>query len=335
MFSSFPRAKIANDMTLGASPDQLRLFTPEIFWHGREEGKRFVPGSIQGVDVSASGLIATAGNDSKVRLWRLGEAPPAEAAEAPAVVLYQELDAVNAVRFSPDGATLASAADDNLIILWRDTGTRQQASFGSSAPQGEGTWKQHCVLRGHIDDGCVDGSCIVWGVSAAGAAGKGVRPMQQQLRDHEHYVQGVCWDPRGELVASVSCDRSARVYKAQPAAGKGAAPSFTFTCAYSIQKTNLIVYDSQQRTPLLVASGMHYAALTDLAWLPAGRGLIVSSADGFCSILLLAPGALGEPLPEEELPSCMRPPAAPVEAHSDGLQVKKKPKRVVPIETSV
>ena len=37
------------------------------------------------------------------------------------------------------GATLASAADDNLIILWRDTGTRQQASFGSSAPQGEGT----------------------------------------------------------------------------------------------------------------------------------------------------------------------------------------------------
>ena len=172
-------------MTLGASPDQLRLFTPEIFWHGREEGKRFVPGSIQGVDVSASGLIATAGNDSKVRLWRLGEAPPAEAAEAPAVVLYQELDvhekarraaprpatpafattpcchrrhrrrpgqAVNAVRFSPDGATLASAADDNLIILWRDTGTRQQASFGSSAPQGDGTWKQHCVLRGHIDD---------------------------------------------------------------------------------------------------------------------------------------------------------------------------------------
>lgn len=101
-------AKIANDMTLGASPDQLRLFTPEIFWHGREEGKRFVPGSIQGVDVSASGLIATAGNDSKVRLWRLGEAPPAEAAEAPAVVLYQELDVhEKARRAAPRPATPA------------------------------------------------------------------------------------------------------------------------------------------------------------------------------------------------------------------------------------
>ena len=74
----------------------------------------------------------------------------------------------------------------------------------------------------------------MWGVSAAGAAGKGVRPMQQQLRDHEHYVQGVCWDPRGELVASVSCDRSASHTYTRPWRGRRSTHAPSYTCTAGI-----------------------------------------------------------------------------------------------------
>lgn len=55
------------------------------------------------------------------------------------------------MRFSPDGETLASASDDTSIILWKDKGVRS-SSFGSSAPQGDGTWGPLGVLRGHCAD---------------------------------------------------------------------------------------------------------------------------------------------------------------------------------------
>ena len=335
----------------------------------------------------------------------------------------------------------------------------------------------HCLVQGLISGG-VDGSCIVWNVS------KG--RVQQTIRDHEHYVQGVAWDPRGELVVSVSCDRSARIYSNHSRKGgprdftctsaisktrytgldpadilemanigenvgdvpstdlKIRAPRATDHPANSTEKTvpclshemprakdrdvrlflddavpsffrrpawspdgsflllpcgqhvdnangqltpatlvfaradlstpcaflpgptkavvavrccpmlfelrppcttstgepsngtrhdaplanttpahswlplsyriiwavatldSIILYDSQHSTPLLLASSLHYAALTDLAWLPDARGLVVSSADGYCTILKLDEEQLGSPLAPETLPQCMK-----------------------------
>jgi chromatin assembly factor 1 subunit B len=341
--------------------------------------------------------------------------------------------------------------------------------------------------------GGVDGSCIVWNIAKA--------RVQQTMRDHEHYVQGVAWDPRGEFVVSVSCDRSARIYSnrtrkgaprdfactaaisktrcsspdsstmraladagaaisggtpaadasgvgaetsgsenpavetaaaaapGSPAAGAetplllpideakrakerevrlfldDAVPSFFRRPAWSpdgsflllpcgqytdtphgrpapatlvLARSDLsspcaflpgpakpvvavrccpvmfelrppaaseeraaapdvpgapageapagswlplgyrvvwavatldaiLVYDSQQPSPLLLATSLHYAALTDVAWLPGGQGLITSSSDGYCTILMLEEGHLGTPLPPEKLPACMQP----------------------------
>jgi chromatin assembly factor 1 subunit B len=69
----------------------------------------------------------------------------------------------------------------------------------------------------------------------------------------------------------------------------------------------ILVYDSQNSAPLILATSLHYAALTDVAWLPSGRGLITSSSDGYCTILMLEEGQLGTPLPSEKLPACMQP----------------------------
>ena len=45
--------------------DNLELLLPQIVWHDNR-------GAIQSVDTSAKlGLIATAGNDNEVRMWRL------------------------------------------------------------------------------------------------------------------------------------------------------------------------------------------------------------------------------------------------------------------------
>eukprot|EP00965_Chrysotila_dentata_P109599 3622554-Pleurochrysis_carterae.AAC.1 len=41
---------------------------------------------------------------------------------------------------------------------------------------------------------------------------------------------------------------------------------------------------------------MHLAAISDLAWLPSGNGIVVASTDGYCSLIAFEPGALGNHL---------------------------------------
>ncbi|KAJ5574375.1 Chromatin assembly factor 1 subunit B [Penicillium hispanicum] len=56
----------------------------------------------------------------------------------------------------------------------------------------------------------------------------------------------------------------------------------------------VLVYDTQQQTPLCVVSNLHFATFTDLTWSNDGLTLIMSSSDGFCSTLAFAPGELGQ-----------------------------------------
>lgn len=70
------------------------------------------------------------------------------------------------------------------------------------------------TLRGHLEDvldiswslssahlvsGSVDNKLILWDV----ARGK----YSSILTDHKGFVQGVAWDPKGQLIASASTDR--------------------------------------------------------------------------------------------------------------------------------
>lgn len=58
-------------------------------------------------------------------------------------------------------------------------------------------------------------------------------------------------------------------------------------------KSSVYLYDTQQRTPFALISNIHYARLTDLTWSPDGKILIVSSTDGFCSIITFGDDELG------------------------------------------
>ncbi|KAG0317625.1 hypothetical protein BGZ99_006196 [Dissophora globulifera] len=56
---------------------------------------------------------------------------------------------------------------------------------------------------------------------------------------------------------------------------------------------SILIYDTQQSTALALVSHLHYATFTDMAWSSDGCNLILTSSDGFCSIISFEEGELG------------------------------------------
>jgi len=69
-----------------------------------------------------------------------------------------------------------------------------------------------------------------------------------------------------------------------------------------ITSESVIIYESNNMTPVAVISHVHYASLTDVVWSPDGTFLIVSSLDGYCSFIDIEE-LLNSPFPLEDVPS--------------------------------
>eukprot|EP00158_Paraphelidium_tribonemae_P002917 Partr_v1_DN25779_c0_g1_i3_m74423 putative chromatin assembly factor 1 subunit len=54
------------------------------------------------------------------------------------------------------------------------------------------------------------------------------------------------------------------------------------------------VYDTQRMNPIIQLSNFHYSSTTDIAWHPHGNIMIISSQDGFCSLVHFDELELGE-----------------------------------------
>ncbi|PYI15195.1 WD40 repeat-like protein [Aspergillus japonicus CBS 114.51] len=83
-----------------------------------------------------------------------------------------------------------------------------------------------------------------------------------------------------------------------PSASQSPAPVFTlpYRIVYAVAtQDGVLVYDTQQQTPICVVSNLHFATFTDLTWSNDGLTLMMSSSDGFCSTLAFSPGELGQP----------------------------------------
>ncbi|XP_073155609.1 chromatin assembly factor 1 subunit FAS2 [Henckelia pumila] len=359
-----------------------------------------------------SGILATGGADYDIKLWAAMSGKDQK--RAPEVTYQSSLShhssAVNVLRFSPSGEHLASGADGGELILWKS----------HSTDAGE-VWKVLKSLVFHRKDvldlqwsndgaqlisGSVDNTCIIWD------ARKG--SVHQILDGHFHYVQGVSWDPLMKYAASLSSDRTCRIYINKPSKSKAVdktnyvcqhviakaepqmaeeskstrshlfhdetLPSFfrrlswspdgsfllvpagsykstpaseaiNTTYAFSRQdlsrpavmlpgaskpvvavrfcpmafklrgsKTSpffklphrlifavatlnsLYLYDTESIQPLVIVAGVHYAAITDIAWSPTGNYLALSSQDGYCTLLEFESQELGSPVtvPEEK-----------------------------------
>ncbi|KAH8179274.1 anaphase-promoting complex subunit 4 WD40 domain-containing protein [Sarocladium implicatum] len=71
--------------------------------------------------------------------------------------------------------------------------------------------------------------------------------------------------------------------------------SLNYRMVYAVAtQDSVLLYDTQQKTPISIVSNLHCATFTDLAWASDGLTLMISSSDGFCSSLSFANGELGE-----------------------------------------
>ncbi|KAL6633125.1 WD40 repeat-like protein [Neocallimastix sp. 'constans'] len=62
---------------------------------------------------------------------------------------------------------------------------------------------------------------------------------------------------------------------------------------------SVLIYDTQQTTPLVLLTNLHYATFTDIAWSYDGCTLMLASTDGYCSIVSFENNELGEPYDKE------------------------------------
>ncbi len=81
---------------------------------------------------------------------------------------------------------------------------------------------------------------------------------------------------------------------------------------FAVGCTDVIyLYDTESfKRPIARISGLHLAGHTDVSWTPDGRSLLVSSTDGYVSIIAFSELVLGTPPAESALPCVMRPSVA-------------------------
>ncbi|KFU91720.1 Chromatin assembly factor 1 subunit B, partial [Chaetura pelagica] len=201
----------------------MKVITCEIAWHNKEP--------VYSLDFQhgADGKInrlASAGVDTAVRIWKVEKGPDGKAIVEFLSNLARHTKAVNVVRFSPSGEILASGGDDAVILLWKlnDSKESEPLVFQDEDEDqlNKENWTVVRSLRGHLEDvydicwtsdgnfmaSCsVDNTAIMWDVN------KGQKV--SILNEHKSYVQGITWDPLGQYIATLSCDRVLRVYNTQ------------------------------------------------------------------------------------------------------------------------
>ena len=187
--------------------------------------------------------LATAGGDNNVRMWMIHPNIPSPAALAAAssdttphpprteylATLARHTGVVNVVRFSPFGDMLASAGDDGNVLFW----VRQDLSrnhFGQtpfSVSNVDGVHDKECWrVRLMTRTTPLELYDLAWSPDAdfvaAGGTDFSVRLLRvsdgtviREISDHQHYVQGIAWDPLHQYLATQSSDRFMHVYERQ------------------------------------------------------------------------------------------------------------------------
>jgi len=214
------------------SPDDRRIVTASqdgkaIVWQRTEYEGRYVPltefakhqGPIYAAKFSPDGgLIATAGFDRRVLLWNPDEVEPIDIARridglpdppAPYREFVGHAKPVCSLAFGPDGDSLASGGEDNVIRIW-DLDSDQQAA----------------VLRGHTSyvRDCTYSPDGKWILSAGRdqqiklwhpeTYGESLALGRDGAGGHTDAVLAACFSRDGSQIVTASRDRTAQLWDA-------------------------------------------------------------------------------------------------------------------------
>ncbi|KAF4521085.1 hypothetical protein B566_EDAN010959 [Ephemera danica] len=410
---------------------KMKCTIPEIAWHNRDPvySVDIQPGVVSKTAEATVYRVATGGTDSHVLIWLVKVTKCGTVTVEFASDLHRHQRAVNVVRFAPTGQLLASGDDESVVMLWRPKAKdskEEPVDLWDDNQQKEvectEQWQMVKILRGHMEDvydlswspdalflvsGSVDNSAIIWDITKGQKDGL--------LKDHKGFVQGVAWDPKNKYIATLSSDRTCRIFNIHskkvisriykswlplpnlkpedseksfrlyhddtfksffrrlaftpcgellitPSGHieveadseeneskkrfKSSNSTYVFTrhmlnkpvvylptgdnytiavrccptlfelrtdCSRQEDGSNsvfplpyrvvfavatqdsVLLYDTQQSVPIGCVSNIHYTRLSDLTWSSDGLFLMVSSTDGYCSIVTFVPGELGTP----------------------------------------
>ncbi|OAY69692.1 Chromatin assembly factor 1 subunit FAS [Ananas comosus] len=225
-----------------------------------------------------SRVLATGGSDHDIKIWSIASE---ESEKKLPTASYQNslsyhTSAVNALRFSPSGEYLASGADGGELVLWKlhstDDGHTWKVLKSLLFHRKDVLDLQWSADAAYLISGSVDNSCIIWDVNKGS--------VHQILDAHLHYVQGVAWDPLDQYVASLSSDRTLRVYANKPQAKSKGFEKINFMCQYTLTKFEPQNIDDSKHLPPKTHL-FHDETLPSffrrLAWSPDGSFLVYTN----------------------------------------------------------
>lgn len=165
--------------------------------------------------------------------------------------------AVNCIRSSPDGRSLASAGDGGELLLWdrvhADLGCVPPPAANKSAfaDAGEQPYRRAAVLRGHGDD-----------------------------------VMAVAWSSDGRALASGSVDARVVTWEAPSLASPALAPAAAGSLPAVVRPPPASAPSPASSLALSRPSFLsgHRSLIQGLAWDPRGRYLVSQSADRTCRV---------------------------------------------------
>ena len=268
---------------------------------------------VTGLAFSKAGLLAVASGDAGksgiVRVYDLAAGKPTPT--KPLAEFTAHKDAVYAIAFSPDGATLATAGYDRLIHLW-DVPVKATPRL---------TLKDHSdtvyALSFHpegklLASGAADRAVKVWDT----ATGKRL----YTLSDPTDWVYAAAWAPDGKHLAAAGIDKSVRVWSADAEGGKLLSSAFAHEAAvlkllypkdggtlYSVGEDRVV----KAWNPAKLVETKVFAAQADsiltAALRPDGSQLAVGRFDGVLHLLSPDGKLVAAPLPAKPKPVGMQP----------------------------
>ncbi|KAK4153287.1 WD40-repeat-containing domain protein [Chaetomidium leptoderma] len=129
------------------------------------------------------------------------------------------------------------------------------------------------------------------------SAEEAIPPLPEPLSNPSP-ASSVMEPPPPPVLTEVSTTSTSKTPNLETGGVQGQGPKSVFALPYRMvyavaTQDSVLLYDTQQHTPICVVSNLHCATFTDLTWSSDGLTLLISSSDGFCSALSFASGELG------------------------------------------